>query len=110
MQSGNPLAATFQDFDWADEVLHARVGRDWYVAEMPSAHEAVAYGDRCWSKVLMGWESWRAAGLTQHQNWWPEVYLQYCARNGVEPRADALAFDTSYQSIRADLKDITASA
>ncbi len=26
-----PLSGLFQDFDWADEVLHARIGRDWYV-------------------------------------------------------------------------------
>jgi len=23
----------FQDYDWADEVLHARIGRDWYLKE-----------------------------------------------------------------------------
>ncbi|MES2571482.1 MAG: hypothetical protein V4710_15695, partial [Verrucomicrobiota bacterium] len=49
LASRNELASTFQDFDWADEVLHARVGRDWYVSDMPSAHEAVSFGDRCWS-------------------------------------------------------------
>ena len=110
VMSRNPLAATFQDFDWADEVLHARVGRDWYVSAMPSAHEAVAYGDRCWSKVLMGWEEWRQKGLTEHRNWWPDTYAQYCSQNGVTPRPDVLNFNTSYQSVRADLKDISASA
>ena len=105
----NPLAATIQDFDWADEVLHARVGRDWYVSDMPSPHEAVAYGDRCWSKVLVGWDQWRAAGLTQHQNWWPELYAGYCDRHGIEPDPRALAFNVSYQTVRADLKDIAAS-
>ena len=29
--SHNPLSALFQDYDWADEVLHARIGRDWYL-------------------------------------------------------------------------------
>jgi hypothetical protein len=110
VMSKNPLAATFQDFDWADEVLHARVGRDWYVSAMPSAHEAVAYGDRCWSKVLMGWEEWRQQGLTEHRNWWPDTYAQYCSQNGVTPEPGVLAFNTSYQSVRADLKDISASA
>ncbi len=108
--SANPLAATFQDFDWADEVLHARVGRDWYVSDMPSAHEAVAYGDRCWSKVLMGWEEWRRQGHTAHRNWWPDTYASYCSHNGVAPDPDVLAYSTSYQSVRADLKDISASA
>ena len=27
-QANDPLTATFQDYDWADEVLHARIGRD----------------------------------------------------------------------------------
>jgi hypothetical protein len=108
--SNNALAATFQDFDWADEVLHARVGRDWYVSDMPSAHEAVAYGDRCWSQVLSGWESWKDAGLTTHRNWWPDLYADYCAKNGVVPDPGIARFDTSYQTVRADLKDLSASA
>jgi hypothetical protein len=29
--SHNPLSALFQDYDWADEVLHPRIGRDWYL-------------------------------------------------------------------------------
>ena len=31
--SGLPLIATLQDFDWADEVLHSQIGRQWYVPE-----------------------------------------------------------------------------
>jgi hypothetical protein len=110
VRSGNGLAATFQDFDWADEVLHARVGRDWYVSQMPSPHEAVTFGDRAWSKVLMGWEEWRERGLTRHDNWWPEVYRQYCEANQVIPHPGAAAFATTYQSVRADLRDLSASA
>jgi hypothetical protein len=109
VQSKNPLAATFQDFDWADEVLHARVGRDWYVSQMPSAHEAVAYGDRCWSKVLMGWKAWRDEGLTAHANWWPDVYRQYCERQGIRPDPGALAYQVTYETTRADLRDLSAS-
>jgi hypothetical protein len=109
VMSKNPLASTFQDFDWADEVLHARVGRDWYVSDMPSAHEAVAYGDRCWSKVLMGWREWRDQGLTEHRNWWPDVYTQYCDRNRVAAQPESLNFATTYETVRADLKDLSAS-
>jgi hypothetical protein len=108
--SGDPLAAMFQDFDWADEVLHARIGRDWYLKEFADAKEAVRYGDECWSKVLMGWRQWRDEGLTQHRNWWPDVYLDACRAWGVEPDPKVLAYDTSYESVRADLKQLTGSA
>ncbi len=108
LAAANPLASTFQDFDWADEVLHARVGRDWYVSDMPGASEAVAYGDRCWSRVLMGWEEWKRAGLTGHVNWWPEVYGHYCQVQGIEPEPAVMGYGVSYQTVRADLRDISA--
>ncbi len=108
--SHNPLSALFQDYDWADEVLHARIGRDWYLKEFPNAQEAVKYGDDCWSRVLMNWENWRAQGLTQHRNWWPDVYRDACKHWNVEPDPQVLAYSTTYQTVRADLKELTGSA
>jgi hypothetical protein len=108
--SGDPLAALFQDYDWADEVLHARVGRDWYLKEFTDPKEAVRYGDECWSKVLMGWRQWRDEGLTQHRNWWPDVYREACAKWGIEPDPEVLAYNTTYETVRADLKELTGSA
>ena len=106
----NPLAALFQDYDWADEVLHARIGRDWYLKDFSNPQEGVRYGDECWSRVLMNWDNWRQQGLTQHRNWWPDLYREACRRRGVEPDPKVLAFSTSYQSVRADLKELTGSA
>jgi hypothetical protein len=108
-ETHNPLSVTFQDFDWADEVLHARIGRDWYVADMASATEAIEYGDRCWSKVVGDWQLWRKEGLTEHRNWWPDLYRAYCERTGTAPDPEVLAYDTSYDGKRADLKEVAAS-
>ena len=108
--SGDPLAALFQDYDWADEVLHAKIGRDWYLRDFENSQEAVQYGDRCWSKVLVDWGSWREQGLTQHRNWWPDLYRAACRHWGIEPNLEVLAYATTYEAVRADLKVVSASA
>ncbi len=105
-----PLSALFQDYDWADEVLHARVGRDWYVSTFENPKEAVEWGDRCWSKVVMGWRQWRDEGLTEHRNWWQDAYREFCERQKIEPDPAVLSFSTSYETQRADLKVFSGSA
>ncbi len=108
--ANNKLSALFQDYDWADEVLHARVGRDWYVSQFESPKEAVEWGDRAWSKVLSGWRQWRDEGLTAHRNWWPDVYLDWCRSQNRAPDEKVLAFATTYETQRADLKTLAGSA
>jgi hypothetical protein len=109
--SGDRLAEVFQDFDWADEVLHARIGRDWYVSQFNDDIERAAdYGSRCWSKVVSDWASWQAQGLTRHENWWPPLYTEFCRLRGETPDPAALAFSTTYAETRADLQRIAASA
>lgn len=109
-QSEIPLAALIQDFDWADEVLHAQLGREWYVADFGDLKPAMEYGDRCWSRVMSHWRDYRDKGLTQHHNWWPDLYRAACERWGVEPDPAALAFNETYEDKRADLKKIGAAA
>lgn len=107
--SGDAYAAMIQDYDWADEVLHARIGRDWYVKQIGDSKEAIEYGDRCWSKVLIDWHSYREQGLTQHENWWPALYREWCRIHGQEPDPAVLAYNTSYATARADLKELSVS-
>ncbi len=102
-QSGDSLSALFQDFDWADEVLHAQIGRRWYVPRYESLKESLSYGDSCWSKVLSHWRDYRDQGLTQHRNWWPEIYRKACENWQKEPDPRALAFCETYEDRRADL-------
>lgn len=104
--SGNPLAAVFQDFDWADEVLHAQIGREWYVRDFGDLNEALRYGDECWSRVMSHWREYRERGLTRHENWWSDLYRAACRQWGVEPDPAALAFATTYEDTRADLQRI----
>lgn len=104
--TANRLTALIQDYDWADEVLHARIGRDWLVPELGSQKDALAFGDRAWSRILVDWVRWREQGLTQHRNWWPEVYRDACRQWGIEPDPALLAYDTTYENTRPDLKQV----
>ena len=109
LESGDPLSARIQDYDWADEVLHSQIGRRWYVTQMSNLNEAMQYGDRCWTKIVSHWQRYLAEGLTQHRNWWPELYRTACERWRQEPDAQALAFAETYEAKRADLQELPAS-
>lgn len=102
----NRLTSLIQDYDWADEILHARIGRDWLVPELGGQKEALAFGDRAWSRVLGDWARWREQGLTEHRNWWPEVYREACRYWGIEPDPNLLAYNATYENTRADLKQV----
>ncbi len=67
---GDDLLAALQDYDWADEVLHAQIGRRWLADAYPSRAELTQIADE-----LM--ERWEArldyyAGLSTGRDWWPE--------------------------------------
>ena len=110
VESGVPLAATFQDYDWADEVLHAQLGREWYIPAIGDWKSALAYGDECWSRILSNWHDVRDKGLTKHENWWPAVYRQACERWGEAPDPKVLVYSETYETTRADLKAVSGSA
>ena len=104
--TSDPLTAMIQDYDWADEILHAKIGRQWIVPEIGTQAEAIAYGDKAWSKILVDWKKWKEEGLTEHRNWWPDVYRAACRHWGIEPDPKLLAYNTTYENTRADLKDV----
>ena len=71
--------------------------------------EATAYGDACWNRVFVDWNRLREQGLTQHRNWWPDLYREACRLRGVEPDRRVASFSQTYETTRADLKDVTGS-
>lgn len=110
VESGLPLIATLQDYDWADEVLHAQLGREWYIPQIGNWKEALDYGDKCWSRILSNWQTVKEQGLTEHANWWPAVYRQACVTWGTEPDPQVMDFSETYEGARADLKGVASSA
>lgn len=70
----NKLATAFQDYDWADEVLHAQIGRRWLEQN---------YGDRktmdeVYERVYAGYNEVKAEDLKlPGRDWWPEFYTKH---------------------------------
>jgi hypothetical protein len=67
---GDPLLMLFQDFDWADEVLHARTGRRWVVAGFPGRAEAEAAARDVWRRYDE--VAAELAGRSGQRPWWPD--------------------------------------
>jgi hypothetical protein len=67
---GDPLLITFQDFDWADEVLHARTGRRSIVAEFAGRDEAEAAARDIWRRYDE--VAAELARRSEQAEWWPE--------------------------------------
>jgi len=104
--TGDCLTSLVQDYDWADEVLHARIGRKWLVPDLGSQKKAMECGDSAWSRVLVDWTKWREDGVTQHRNWWPEIYRAACRHWNIAPDPKVVAYSVTYEDTRADLKSV----
>lgn len=54
-EAGDPLSEQFHDFDWADEVLHAQIGRRWLkflgIGAEEASHQAAAIHERTWAAL-----------------------------------------------------------
>ncbi|XID90393.1 hypothetical protein ACF3MZ_17790 [Paenibacillaceae bacterium WGS1546] len=69
-RSGYPLAVTFHDHDWADEVLHAQIGRKWFVSRMSSHKEALELAQRAYQKIA----ETRKPYPVDNPDWWGAFY------------------------------------
>ena len=58
-------------------------------------------------RVVSDWKAWRDEGYTQHRNWWPEIYADACRAASIEPDPAVLAYSTTYEKTRADLKTVS---
>ena len=52
-------------------------------------------GDECWGRVASDYQDILDQGLSQHLNWWPEVYRDACQHRPDERVAEDLNDDRS---------------
>jgi hypothetical protein len=72
--AGDELSAHFHDYDWADEVLHAQIGRRALKREGISREEAVRRGEEIHART---WSTLDRYKTREPQvNWWPDFVLR----------------------------------
>jgi hypothetical protein len=68
--AGDELSAHFHDYDWADEVLHAQIGRRMLrrdgITRVEAIERAAAIHEKTWAAL----EQYRSRA--PQVNWWPE--------------------------------------
>jgi bacterioferritin (cytochrome b1) len=74
LAAGDELSAHFQDFDWADEVLHAQIGRRWLKTEGIHGADVLERGNAVHEKTWEKLEHYRAR--QPQRDWWNDFVLQ----------------------------------
>lgn len=90
-EAGDPLAKLFQDFDWADEVLHVNIGRQWGLATSGMNRET--FQNLGHQKAMESEKALEAyTDRAPQVNWWPDFVQKVLGK----PSAVAdKSFDTS---------------
>ena len=76
--AGDALSAHFHDYDWADEVLHAQIGRRVLKREGISSDEAREHAKAIHEKTWAALEQYRS--LDEQHDWWPAFVRRVLGR------------------------------
>jgi hypothetical protein len=68
LEAGDPLSAHFHDYDWADEVLHAQIGRRWLKREGVTPDNAMDRAGPIHEKTWAALDRYRS--LEPQLDWW----------------------------------------
>jgi hypothetical protein len=74
VSSGDEFAISVQDYDWADEVLHAQIGRRWLIPEIGPQTELKRYAE----PIFERWRAETGAVAANHrqEDWWPSLIAE----------------------------------
>lgn len=68
-RAADPLATYFQDYDWADEVLHAQIGRKWLKPDLGNVKSLLDFANDIATRPSPSLEARTAT--TPQVDWWP---------------------------------------
>jgi hypothetical protein len=87
MAAADELSAHFHDYDWADEVLHAQIGRRALKRDNITPQEASDRARDIHEKTWAALDSYRGRGT--QENWWPAFVHKHLGReSAIEGKSD----------------------
>ena len=87
MAAADELSAHFHDYDWADEVLHAQIGRRALKRDNITPQEASERARDIHEKTWAALDLYRARGT--QVNWWPAFVHKHLGReSAIEGKSD----------------------
>ncbi|CAN5874757.1 hypothetical protein BH23GEM9_BH23GEM9_07750 [soil metagenome] len=87
--AGDELSTHFHDFDWADEVLHAQIGRHWLKQESISREEAIRRGEAIHERTWAALAQYREPVSEDPWAWWPALVREVLGRESAAQRPDS---------------------
>jgi len=76
--AGDPLSAHFHDYDWADEVLHAHIGRRWLKREGIGTEQAMERTQAIHQRTWAALDRYRRDG--PEEDWWDSLVRRVLGR------------------------------
>ena len=86
LEAADPLSAHFHDYDWADEVLHAHIGRRWLKREGISTEHAMEQAQAIHEKTWQALDRYRTGA--DPVDWWDALVRQVLGRPSALAPAD----------------------
>ncbi|HUF30807.1 MAG TPA: hypothetical protein VMM77_09060 [Gemmatimonadaceae bacterium] len=86
VEAGDALSAHFQDYDWADEVLHARIGRQVLKHAGVTAEQAMARAPEIHERTWHALDAYRQPD--ECAGWWDDFVRQALGRPSALGSAD----------------------
>ena len=85
-EAGDPLSAHFHDYDWADEVLHAHIGRRWLRREGIGTEQALERAQAIHERTWKALDAYRPA--ESPDDWWDALVLRVLGQHSAIPPAE----------------------
>lgn len=89
LEAGDRLSAHFHDFDWADEVLHAQIGRRWMKHEGLGVQEALRRGQEIHERTWAELQRYREPREVDPWDWWRGFVREVLGRESAAERPGA---------------------